>query len=341
MAVQKRNEANRPRIEALEGHTERNIADYDGIISIGSGEFEFETKWDQPSEGTVRAYNDGKNIVAVAVGERSSELNISDIVVEDIAGFNFTSRARIARVGDLVVFENEAGRYLAIAIREIRRISDRELFLSFDFRAIESEGEDDGIYSLDQPLPDFSFDDEEDDVDATYLTDGEGRHLTTGSGERVTIAASEQPPLRDLASPYEPLDIQQAAADAFRRFESLSFDAAADYEGPGLGHNNPPPDFVRIPAARSELASALEMLVELHPGDRLDAATSKTLGAKLIAAARQITAWIAPKLDKTADGFFEEVGKSGAKGLVAVLGFQLLSSELYRLAAMIASAFGH
>ena len=83
-----------------------------GRYVVGSGDMAFETAWSSGGAGSVHAYSDPASIrtIALAIGAT----RIDEVV--DATIYDTTSRSRTPRLGEIVVWKNSAGYYLATKI---------------------------------------------------------------------------------------------------------------------------------------------------------------------------------------------------------------------------------
>ena len=81
---------------------------------IGEGDTSFETKWSRSGSQSIYVLNDPLGIrgVAIAPDTRSA----GEVTETIAAGLNYTSRHRCPRKGQVAVFENTAGRFLAAKV---------------------------------------------------------------------------------------------------------------------------------------------------------------------------------------------------------------------------------
>lgn len=103
----------------------------DGRFTIEGAGCAFETIWSQAGADTAYAYKDGVELLGSKAG--CSDLPLS---LEEIESFDFTRRASIVGVGDVVVFMNQEGRFLAVKITGIHSASqdNADNFLAIDYR---------------------------------------------------------------------------------------------------------------------------------------------------------------------------------------------------------------
>lgn len=116
--MSKRNAIPPPHFPASTGEAVIQYADHDGRAVIGEGETSFETKWSRAGAQSIYVYNDPSSIRGVAILPDAHMLEaISEAMA---AGLNYTSRTRKPREGQIVVFENTTGRFLAAEVVDVR-----------------------------------------------------------------------------------------------------------------------------------------------------------------------------------------------------------------------------
>ena len=94
-----------------------DYSSFNGRYIIGRGNFEFETDWSKASNSDIHVYNDPPSIHGVALCPRHVA-NISE--VSDGGSLDYTSRARTASTGQIVVFRNTHGIYAAVQVLSIK-----------------------------------------------------------------------------------------------------------------------------------------------------------------------------------------------------------------------------
>lgn len=87
-----------------------------GRYTVGSGDMTFETAWSGPSTHSVWAYSDPPSIKSIAL--ISGLDSISHI--ENVSMFDTSSRARRPHAGEIVLWRNTAGYYLATKIEKVQ-----------------------------------------------------------------------------------------------------------------------------------------------------------------------------------------------------------------------------
>jgi hypothetical protein len=99
----------------LSGTVTFDFSSNDGSYTVGLGDLAFETKWAEAGISAIHAYRLGANMhsIALAVGVASlSELR-------DVSIFDDSSRRRTASIGEIVIWRNRAGYYLATKIESV------------------------------------------------------------------------------------------------------------------------------------------------------------------------------------------------------------------------------
>lgn len=101
---------------ALRGTVVFDYSNNNGRYVVGAGDMAFETAWSGGSNTSIHAYKDPPSIrsVALALGA----VNITDII--DAAVYDTSSRARSPQLGEIVVWQNTAGYFLATKIEKIQ-----------------------------------------------------------------------------------------------------------------------------------------------------------------------------------------------------------------------------
>ena len=99
----------------LSGEVVFDYSNNNGRYVVGAGDMAFETAWGTASNTSIHAYNDPASIrsVALAVGVP----RIEDIA--DATRYDTSSRHRTAKTGEILVWQNLAGYYLATRIERI------------------------------------------------------------------------------------------------------------------------------------------------------------------------------------------------------------------------------
>jgi len=105
-----------PQVQSLTGEIAFDYSAFDGRLLIGSGVHQFETMWSKSDGSSITLYNDPPSINGVAIAKGAKR--ISDIV--DASIFDFSSRTRRPKVGEIAVLRNAQGFYAAIIILDVK-----------------------------------------------------------------------------------------------------------------------------------------------------------------------------------------------------------------------------
>lgn len=100
----------------MKGVVTFDFSNNNGRYVIGAGDMAFETAWSGGSSDAIHAYSDPPSIrtMALAVGA----VKIEDIV--DPSTYDPSSRVRTPRTGEIVIWQNTAGYYLATKVEKVR-----------------------------------------------------------------------------------------------------------------------------------------------------------------------------------------------------------------------------
>jgi TIR domain len=101
---------------ALTGRIAFDYSNNNGRYVLGAGDMAFETVWSGGSNSSIHAYSDPPSIrsLALAVGAR----DIGGIL--DSSVYDTSSRVRSPRLGEIVVWQNTAGYYLATLVEALQ-----------------------------------------------------------------------------------------------------------------------------------------------------------------------------------------------------------------------------
>ncbi len=124
-------------VAGLSGHASTNLAgvvDFDysnnnGEFLCGFGTMDFLTKWSSASNTSIHVYSDPFNIAGVAIAKGAKEID----EVVDPQSYNFSSRTRTPQIGEIVIFKNTSGFFMAAKIEKVESssrgfLSDRLVF---------------------------------------------------------------------------------------------------------------------------------------------------------------------------------------------------------------------
>lgn len=108
--------------------------------ALGEAQYLFETRWSKASNSAIHVYTDGDSIEALALAKGAS--SIAD--VRDAEVFDYSSRVRTPRIGEVVVWRNVNGLYGAtqiVSIKDDTRGDDGDEVV-FDFHLLPDGGRD-------------------------------------------------------------------------------------------------------------------------------------------------------------------------------------------------------
>jgi hypothetical protein len=100
----------------MEGIVTFDFSNNNGCFTFGAGDTAFETMWTSAGNNSIHAYRDRPSIRSVALVTSSRE--IKDI--QDAKIFDSSSRYRTPCAGEILVWKNTAGYYLATKILSVR-----------------------------------------------------------------------------------------------------------------------------------------------------------------------------------------------------------------------------
>lgn len=98
---------------AQEGTVSFNFKNNSGQFIIGSGEYEFCTKWSECGSNSIYAYRDNVKMI----GYTQEVHQIPEAT--DFNKFDFTSRSREVHIGEVAVWMNQNGKFAATLITEV------------------------------------------------------------------------------------------------------------------------------------------------------------------------------------------------------------------------------
>ena len=100
---------------ALSGEVTFDYAAHNGRYVIGTGATAFETHWSKASDASIHLYNDPPSIHGVAIARGASDF----AEIADASAYDFTSRTRTPRVGEIALLRNTNGFFAAVQILQI------------------------------------------------------------------------------------------------------------------------------------------------------------------------------------------------------------------------------
>jgi len=98
-----------------EGEVLFDYSNNNGVFTIGEGEYRFDTKWSKASREYIHFYNDQPTIKSIRLAKDSSSLE--EVKPEK---YDSSSRARTAGIGQIAIFENTHGKFLAIKVLALK-----------------------------------------------------------------------------------------------------------------------------------------------------------------------------------------------------------------------------
>lgn len=109
-----------PASRAMSGEVSFDYGAFDGRYVIGHGATMFETCWSKANDVSIHLTNDPPSINGVAIAKGAAGIDR----IGDASSYDFTSRVRTVRTGEIAVLRNVHGFYAAI---EILRVDDDRL----------------------------------------------------------------------------------------------------------------------------------------------------------------------------------------------------------------------
>lgn len=114
---------------AMSGSVSFDFKNNSGQYLVGTGDYEFRTKWSECGGNTIYAYRDNVKLIGYLSGIHKIPLN------SDFSEFDFTSRTREVRVGEVLIWLNHNGKFMATKITNVGVVSrgSERNSLSFDY----------------------------------------------------------------------------------------------------------------------------------------------------------------------------------------------------------------
>jgi len=106
-----------PASGAASGEVTFDYSAYNGRYVIGNGATAFETAWSKASDTSIHLVNDPPSIHGIAIARGATEFE----QISDASAYDFTSRVRTLKVGEIAVLRNANGFY---AVVQVLRIED-------------------------------------------------------------------------------------------------------------------------------------------------------------------------------------------------------------------------
>jgi hypothetical protein len=101
---------------AISGSVTFDYSNNDGRFTFGAGDMAFETAWSRAGDSAIHAYTDPPSIRSVALAVGASV--IADI--QDATRYDASSRVRTPHVGEILVWQNTAGYFLATKVLSVQ-----------------------------------------------------------------------------------------------------------------------------------------------------------------------------------------------------------------------------
>jgi hypothetical protein len=114
------------------GTTRFNYMSNSGLYVIGEGTDNFNTEWSTCGLDSVYAVKNFSNITSIACSSEEVHIEIDD----DLSSYDFSSRTRIAKIGNTVIWVNKNGKILLTKITNVEYINEQEKYLSLDFKLV-------------------------------------------------------------------------------------------------------------------------------------------------------------------------------------------------------------
>lgn len=125
---------------ALKGAVTFDYSNNDHRYTIGIGHFLFETCWSKASKTSIYAYSDADSIRCLAIARGASAI----AQVTDAHGYDYSSRTRMPKLGEIVIWNNVNGIFAATKILSIKDDSrgDDHDELKFEYVILAQGGAD-------------------------------------------------------------------------------------------------------------------------------------------------------------------------------------------------------
>lgn len=101
-----------PASRSMSGEVTFDYGAFNGRFLIGSGPTAFETKWSKASDTSIHLLNDPPSINGVAIAKGVTAFD----QIADASIYDFSSRARTPRTGEIAILRNVDGFYAAVQI---------------------------------------------------------------------------------------------------------------------------------------------------------------------------------------------------------------------------------
>jgi hypothetical protein len=101
---------------AMSGTITFDYSNNNGRYVLGAGDMAFETAWSRGGNTSIHAYTDPPSIRSVALAFNAKEIN----EISDATSYDTSSRVRTPHVGEIVIWQNTAGYYLATKVEKLQ-----------------------------------------------------------------------------------------------------------------------------------------------------------------------------------------------------------------------------
>jgi hypothetical protein len=101
---------------ALSGTVTFDYSNNNGRFVLGAGDMLFETAWSGGGSTSIHAYTDPPSIRSVAIATGATSI----IKIADASIFDTSSRVRSPHLGEIIVWQNTAGYWLATWIKQLQ-----------------------------------------------------------------------------------------------------------------------------------------------------------------------------------------------------------------------------
>lgn len=120
-------------------------------------------------------------------------------------------------------------------------------------------------------------------------------------------------------------------------FDSLSSSSFVGVPSAGIGHNGPPDSVPLEPGEQFELRASMERLRAVVAVGEVDSVGAKSASEKIRHFAEKIASWVMPRIGLAADEFAKQLGKTAGDFKTWAGGWLMLSGQLDRIVAAVAS----
>ncbi len=100
----------------ISGRVSFDYSNNSSSYALGEGQHLFETQWSKAGKTSIHAYRDGASIEAVAIAKGAAAIS----EVRDAEAYDFSSRVRTPKLGEVVIWRNVNGLYGATQILDIK-----------------------------------------------------------------------------------------------------------------------------------------------------------------------------------------------------------------------------